>query len=523
MKENNPESILKVPMYQPNLSIIIATKNAKTLLMQTLDNLHELRYPKLEIIVIDGNSEDGTREVLKQNGHKVSKWISEPDLGISDAFNKGLALATGDYINFQGAGDSFTDPDVLSELFAGVASDVDLVCARVLRVEEDGATPIWVSPTHPTEFNPRSLLFKMSLPHQALFTHRRFFDRYGKFDCDVRFAMDYEILLRAYHHFPKTVLKNTVVAKWRAGGVGTNRINEIFEEYHAIKTKHKVANPWLLHAIDKFTHFKYRIKSSQSYQIVKYIVDHNDRWSVPYRLWQAFMYQCQKQFSRRIRIKTLFNGAKIYLFHNNPVASAFVYTPIPDKEEIDALRQLAEPETVFLDIGANIGAYSLLMKDKVKAVYAFEAHPKTRELCQQNFVLNHIDPDQVLGYAVSDDDRPKQFTDLQEGHPTNSRSNTSEGTICVPAITLDQFVKTHDFDPMTPFLVKIDVEGFEHEVFAGAKEFLSHYNVKGIVFENFSTEQDRIITLLHGLGFDTQPIGQNNTFAHPKKELSHAS
>lgn len=244
------------------LSIIIATKNAKNLLIETLNNLEAQDYPDLEVIVVDGGSGDGSREMLMTQSYSLTlKWISEPDEGISDAFNKGLALATGDYINFQGAGDLLTEPTILKSLFAGVGSDIDLVCARVLRVKEDGATPIWTSPRHPSKFNARALLFKMALPHQALFTHRRFFERYGMFDKTIRFAMDYEILLRAYHHFPKTMLSNKVVARWRAGGVGTNRIYDIFDEYHAIKCKHRVASTWILRIIDWFTRSKYKMKN----------------------------------------------------------------------------------------------------------------------------------------------------------------------------------------------------------------------------------------------------------------------
>lgn len=261
---------------------------------------------------------------------------------------------------------------------------------------------------------------------------------------------------------------------------------------------------------------------SQALKIVQYIVENNAWWSVPYRLLQALVYQGHKLLSQNIMIKTLFNGSKLYLYRNNPVASAFMYTPIPDKEEIKALRELADSQTIFLDIGANIGAYSLLLKDKVKAAYAFEAHPQTIELCKQNFKLNNIAPAFVLGYAVSNDDTPKRFTDLQNGHPTNSRSNETSGAIIVPAITLDQFVLKERFDPKTPFLVKIDVEGFEHEVFAGAKEFLSHFNVRGIVFENFSSEQEHILNMLHELGFETKHIGNNNTFATPKGKTPYA-
>lgn len=243
------------------LSIIIATKNAKNLLIETLDNLALQDYPEWEIIVVDGGSIDGTREMLMANTYPlIAKWVSEPDEGISDAFNKGLALATGEYINFQGAGDLLTEPTILRSLFEKIDPTADLICARILRVKEDGVTPVWISPRHPQQFKVRKLLFKMALPHQALFTHRRFFENYGLFDKTVRFAMDYEILLRAYYTFPKIVLSNKVVACWRAGGVGTDRIYDIFDEYHAIKCKHKIASHWILSIIDWFTKCKYKIK-----------------------------------------------------------------------------------------------------------------------------------------------------------------------------------------------------------------------------------------------------------------------
>lgn len=248
-------------MYQPKISIIIASKNALAPLLQTLDNLHQQRYPKLEVIVVDGNSDDGTKEALSQLSDKVTRWVSERDKGISDAFNKGLNMATGDFINFQGAGDTLFSSTVLEDIFSDIDENVSVVCGRVQRLSEDGCHPLWVSPKHRSYFNPMSLLFKMALPHQALFVHRRFFERFGQFDNQYKFAMDYELLLRAYFSFPKTVVKNTIVANWRAGGVGAHRIFEIFDEYHAIKQKHKVATPFMLFLIDAFNRFKYLVKA----------------------------------------------------------------------------------------------------------------------------------------------------------------------------------------------------------------------------------------------------------------------
>lgn len=244
------------------ISIIIATKNAKAHLAQTLQNLREQQYPDLEVIVIDGGSEDGTVELIQANTDIIAAWVSEPDRGISDAFNKGLQRATGDYINFQGAGDLLYDPFVIQSLFADIEPNTPLVCGRVMRVKEDGVTPLWIAPKKIRPFKKSALLFKMPLPHQALFTHRSFFEQWGQFDTNTRFAMDYEILLRAYHHFPKTIIKDKLIARWRAGGIGSNRITEIFDEYHRIKSHHHVASPFILWAIDKFTRFKYLFKKT---------------------------------------------------------------------------------------------------------------------------------------------------------------------------------------------------------------------------------------------------------------------
>ncbi|HRE33343.1 MAG TPA: glycosyltransferase, partial [Candidatus Berkiella sp.] len=104
-------------MCQPSVSIIIAVKNAKAHLAQTLASIRAQCYPLLEVIVIDGASTDGTLDIISENCDLIHYVISEPDKGISDAFNKGLRQATGDYINFQGAGDVFYTPHCLEQLF----------------------------------------------------------------------------------------------------------------------------------------------------------------------------------------------------------------------------------------------------------------------------------------------------------------------------------------------------------------------------------------------------------------------
>lgn len=99
----------------PRISIITATFNAAEQLPYTLRSLREQTFREFEWIVVDGNSTDGTQALLRENGDLVSHWISEPDRGIYDAFNKGCALARGEWLIFLGAGDELAAPGTLSE------------------------------------------------------------------------------------------------------------------------------------------------------------------------------------------------------------------------------------------------------------------------------------------------------------------------------------------------------------------------------------------------------------------------
>lgn len=246
--------------FQPRVSIIIAVKNAKVALQRSLASIQWQQYPALETIIIDGDSSDNPQSLLIEFKEVITQFVSEPDQGISDAFNKGVRLAQGEYLYFLGAGDTFIDPKAISGLFHDLDSSYQLVCGKIVRVKADGVTPLWEAPRRVGPFKRRSLWFKMPLPHQGLFTHRDFFKRYGLFDLTVKYAMDYELLLRAYHDFPKTVIKDIQVARWQAGGIGTDRLSEIFDEYHRIKQQHRVAPKALLQAIDRYTRLKARMK-----------------------------------------------------------------------------------------------------------------------------------------------------------------------------------------------------------------------------------------------------------------------
>jgi len=96
----------KVDAYARRLTVIIVTYNAAATLQKSLDSVYMQSYPDIELIVIDGNSSDGTKDILIANNDKITYWRSEPDNGIYDAMTKALKQAKGDWIYFLGADDN---------------------------------------------------------------------------------------------------------------------------------------------------------------------------------------------------------------------------------------------------------------------------------------------------------------------------------------------------------------------------------------------------------------------------------
>ena len=248
---------------QPLLSILVAVFNGAEFIEDTIISVINQSYINIELIIIDGGSTDGTKQIIQNYEHAIDYWVSEPDKGISDAFNKAVLLAAGDYINFQGAGDYLCDRDVVAKMLHGVNAKSDmLICGKIERVTATQEKKVLavVPRKYRSKFNKTSLLFRMSLPHQALFTHKIMFENYGLFDSSNVFCMDYEHLLRAYHDFPQVILKDITFSAWREGGVGTGRVLEIYNEYDQIKQKHVVAPRYILKVIKYYILFKYYLR-----------------------------------------------------------------------------------------------------------------------------------------------------------------------------------------------------------------------------------------------------------------------
>ena len=249
------------------------------------------------------------------------------------------------------------------------------------------------------------------------------------------------------------------------------------------------------------------------YNIAKYIFKNNPLIKTPRFLIRALIFQTFKRLTGNIISIKLFNEKSIFLYPKSNVSTMFAYTGVPDKSEIDILRKYATANTIFLDIGANIGSYSVLLMDKVKNIYAFEPHPVTSKQCKMNFLLNGYNESQVVQLALSDSSGEVQFTDNKEHNSVNKIVNdNSSRNIKVFSDTLDNFANKN-LDRDSNYIVKIDTEGFECNVLKGGKNFFNNYKIDCVVFECFLEPDSEIFKIFQDFGYKTFKIDANNYYA----------
>lgn len=99
------------------VTVVTVCYNAATVIEETILSVLSQDYQSMEYIVIDGGSTDGTVDIIKKYSDRIAYWVSEPDGGIYYAMNKAVEHATGDYVNFMNAGDTFFDSNVLKDIF----------------------------------------------------------------------------------------------------------------------------------------------------------------------------------------------------------------------------------------------------------------------------------------------------------------------------------------------------------------------------------------------------------------------
>lgn len=177
-----------------SVSVIVAVFNRARTLQSCLDSVFEQTAKPLEVVVCDGASTDGSREILEANGERLTYWQSRIDRGVPHAWNMALAHASSEWICFLGADDRFANRNSLTTLLeAAHEAAANYVSGQAILVDDNGRNRRVVG----TKWDWEVMKCYQHIAHPGSLHHRDLFSRYGNFDQSYRIACDYEFLLRA--------------------------------------------------------------------------------------------------------------------------------------------------------------------------------------------------------------------------------------------------------------------------------------------------------------------------------------
>ncbi|MGJ5675437.1 MAG: glycosyltransferase family 2 protein [Nostochopsis sp.] len=193
---------------KPLITVITVVFNGEKYLEQTIQSVINQSYPNLEYIILDGGSTDNTLEIIKKYEGKIDYWVSEPDLGVFDAMNKGFICAFGEFVNFMNVGDIFFQHKVIESL--DFTSLENSICG--INVFFSNLVPGLI----------RVEMYKQSIPHQAFFMKRKDFE-INVFNTEFKYAADSELWER-FNPLTSTIeSREEIISLSRFGGISTNK------------------------------------------------------------------------------------------------------------------------------------------------------------------------------------------------------------------------------------------------------------------------------------------------------------
>jgi glycosyltransferase involved in cell wall biosynthesis len=214
---------------KPLITVVTVVFNGEKFLEETILSVINQTYDNVEYIIIDGGSTDGTLDIIKKYEHAIDYWVSEKDKGIYDAMNKGLDLATGEWINFMNADDYFIDLNVLDSI---AFNGTDLIYGNIILKDNEYFT------RSGSMVNIDTLLYKNICHHQASFTRKKAFKAVGRFDDSLKIAADYDFFVRCFFKHVNESYVNQDIAVMRMDGLSTMQFNQSLSEKLSVIKKH---------------------------------------------------------------------------------------------------------------------------------------------------------------------------------------------------------------------------------------------------------------------------------------------
>lgn len=208
-------------MLHPLVSIIIPTYNSELHLQECLESVYEQNYPRVELIIIDGNSNDRTLKILEKNSDLIDKLVSEKDTGIYNAINKGIAISNGELVKILNSDDTLKSGVIEKavtkyQYFKDRGFEDILIIGYLERTNSQGITiGIWGKLS-------RSGLFENIL-HPSWFLSKSVYDKHGLYNEHYKIASDYDYYMRILNSSQIKVYKiREVLVRFREGGASAN-------------------------------------------------------------------------------------------------------------------------------------------------------------------------------------------------------------------------------------------------------------------------------------------------------------
>jgi len=233
------------------VTIVTVTYNAEDLLEETILSVINQTYDNIEYIIIDGASTDGTVDIIKKYEDHIDYWVSEPDGGIYYAMNKGIEKATGKWINFMNAGDTFFDTETVAYVMEHKHDNAELIYGNYKKKKANIIV---------RALEQKNWLKTMPFNHQTLFSKTELAKQYP-FDTSYKIVADHHFIMNMYHQKRRFQYLNQALAIFSEGGFANQNTVKMCIESLKVLIEHNVS----LDELYQTSWYNYLYGTEQSY------------------------------------------------------------------------------------------------------------------------------------------------------------------------------------------------------------------------------------------------------------------
>ncbi|MFA6995447.1 MAG: glycosyltransferase family 2 protein [Patescibacteria group bacterium] len=231
------------------ISVITISYNSAKTIARTIESVISQNYSDLEYIIIDGGSTDGTLDIIKKYGSRITHIVSEPDSGISDAFNKGLKLASGEVTGILNS-DDWYEPETLKIVVSKLADPTADFMVGALRYWDEKGNNFIV---YPDKNYQKRISYKMPhLNHPTVFFKTEVYRSVGLFNPKYHYAMDYDFFLRVFLAGKRVFFVDSVLANMSFSGASDKHAIRAYLESFNIATNKFLAGIYFIYSASKY-------------------------------------------------------------------------------------------------------------------------------------------------------------------------------------------------------------------------------------------------------------------------------